>query len=131
MYPSPLAKSTVTSQDIFSRLQKGSIHNITGLSCACAPLFAVHYPFPDSSLRASVHSQQSHPSVPPPAPCSDWNLCLARSIIFSTTRTYIKQIIIFISLQLYVFLRFIIYVMVLYWTRSHSFVRFLGCGTTV
>ena len=21
--------------------------------------------------------------------------------------------------------------MVLYWTRSHSFVRFLGCGTTV
>ena len=47
-------------------------------------------------------------------------------ITFSTTRTYIKQII-----NLCVSLRLIIYVVVSYWTRSHSFIRFLGCGTTV
>ena len=41
--------------------------------------------------------------------CSDWNLCLAHSIIpyahyiFSTTRTYIKQIII-LFLYIYIYL---------------------------
>ena len=64
----------------------------------------------------------------PPTFCSDWNLCLALSIItyvhyvFSTTSTYFKQIII---LFLY-----IIYIMVLYCTRSCSFIKFLGCGIT-
>ena len=37
----------------------------------------------------------------------------------------------FIPLHLCVSLRLIIYIMVLYWTRSHSFIRFRGCGTTV
>ena len=41
-----------------TRLHKGSIHIIKCLSCTCAPLFAVHCPFPVSSFRASVHSQQ-------------------------------------------------------------------------
>ena len=74
----------------------------------------------------------------PPTLCSDWNLCLALSIInyvhyiFSTTRTYFKQIIIlFFYCYNYVSLRLIIYIVVLYWTRSHSFIRFRGCGTTV
>ena len=43
--------------------------------CTCAPLFAVHCPFPVSSLRASTHSQQCF--FPPILLCSDWNLCLA------------------------------------------------------
>ena len=71
---------------------KGSIHYITCSSWTCAPLFVVHCPFPVS--RASVHSQQR---LFPPIPlCSDWNLCLARSAhyIFSSTRTYINQVII-------------------------------------
>ena len=44
----------------------------------------------------------------PPTLCSDWNLCLALSIItyvhyiFSTTRTYFKQIIIlFLHISMY------------------------------
>ena len=37
----------------------------------------------------------------------------------------------FTPLHLYVSLKLIIYIMVLYWTGSHSSVRFLGCGTTV
>ena len=46
----------------------------------------------------------------PPTLCSDWNLCLAFSIInyvhyiFSTTRTYFKQIII-LFLYIYVYLK--------------------------
>ena len=37
----------------------------------------------------------------------------------------------FIPLYLYVSLRLIIYIMVLYWTTSHPFIRFRGCGTAV
>ena len=117
-------------------LYKGSIHNITCSSCTCAPLFALHFPFPVSSLRALVHSQQylfpSHP------PCSDWNLCLAYSIIPYAHYNYIQhdQNVYqadhyFIPVHQCVSLRLIIYVMVSYWTRSHSFIRFLGCGNTV
>ena len=53
----------------------------------------------------------------PPTLCSDWNLCLALSImsyvhyIFSTTRTYFKQtIILFLYIYMYP-LRLIIYIM--------------------
>ena len=53
----------------------GYIHIITCLSCTCAPVFTVHCPFPVSSLRASVHSQQRF--FLPPTLCSDWTLCLA------------------------------------------------------
>ena len=75
------------------------------------------------------------PPPPPPIPlCSAWNLCLARSstpyahYIFSTTRTYIKQIIIlFLYIYICIFQSFVLW----YYTRSHSSVRFRGCETTV
>ena len=51
-------------------------------------------------IHNSVFPLPTPPPPPTPFLCSDWNLCVARSIIpyahyiFSTTRTYIKQIII-------------------------------------
>ena len=84
-------------------------------------------------IHNSVFFLLAHP--PPPTPlCSAWNLCLARSsppyahYIFSTTRTYIKQIIIlFLYIYICIFQSFILW----YYPRSHSFIRFLGCETTV
>ena len=102
--------------------------------CTRAPLFAVHFPFPVNSVRASVHSQQ-HFSLPPTL-CSHWNLCLALSImsyvhyIFSTTRTYFKQTLFFSSTSICTLKINHLYYG-LYWTRSHSFIGFRGCGTAV
>ena len=66
----------------------------------------------------------------PPTLCPDWKICLALSIItyvhyiFNTTRMYFKRY--FIPLHPHVSLRLIIYITVLYWSRSHSFIRFGG-----
>ena len=82
-----------------------------------------------------IHNSVFFP-LPTPSPhlCSAWNLCLVRSIIpyahyiFSTTRTYIKQIIIlFLYIYICIFQSFILW----YYPRSHSSIRFLGCETTV
>ena len=82
----------------FTRLHKGSIHIITCSSCACAPLFAVHCPFPVSSLWASVHSQQHFfPSTHPLfwlEPLFSSSIITYVHYIFNTTRTFFKQIII-------------------------------------
>ena len=85
-------------------------------------------------IHNSVFFPLPTPPTPPPHLCSAWNLCLARSIIpyahyiFSTTRTYIKQIIIlFLYIYICIFQSFILW----YYPRSHSSIRFLGCETTV
>ena len=76
-------------------------------------------PYTVLSLSILLGLRFSHNSVfaLPPTFCSDWNLCLALSImsyvhhIFSTTRTYFKQTII---LFLYIYIypsRLIIYIM--------------------
>ena len=78
----------------------GPIHNITCSSCTCLPLFAIHCPFPASSLRASVHSQKHFFALPPPVVLTGTFVQLVLLFlmltinIFSTTRMYIKQIII-------------------------------------
>ena len=119
-----------------TRLHKGSIHIITCSSCTCAPFFTVHCPFPVSSLRASVHSQQRFSL--PPTHCSDWNLCLALRLLLMFTvylarpeRISSRSLLILTPLYLYVFQRLITYIIVLYWTRSHSFTRFRECGTAI
>ena len=76
-------------------------------------------PYTVLSLSILLGLRFSHNSVfsLPPTLCSDWNLCLALSImsyvhyIFSTTRTYFKQtIILFLYIYMYP-LRLIIYIM--------------------
>ena len=72
----------------------------------------------------------------PPSLCSDWNLCYPPRLFLSYT-TYLTQPERIPSRSLFYFctpiglFRLIIYTMVLYWTRSHSFIRFRGCGTTI
>ena len=53
----------------------------------------------------------------PPTLCSDWNLCLALRLL--------------LMIPIYLARPERIYIMVLYWTRSLSFIRFRGCGTAV
>ena len=84
---------------------------MTCSSCTCAPLFAVHCPFPVSSLRASVHSQQCFfpcPPTPPPFFCLEplfssfnYSLCSlyiarperisSRSLFYCSTSIYVSS----------------------------------------
>ena len=141
MSPSPLAnraKYTVTYNETFSRLHKGSIHNITCWSCTCAPLIATHCPYLVSSFTASVLSKQHLPPF-------FWLEPLFSSFIFSSCSLYIfmtrmctiQQLLLDSSSSLSIYIRLIIlndpykactYVMVLYWTRSHSFIGSLAVG---
>ena len=102
MYPSSLAKSTVTyminfldSTKVPSIISHAYHENVL--------LFLPYIVLSQSVLLGLRFIHNSVFSLPPPLPpflCSYWNLCVARSIIpyahyiFSTTRTYIKQIII-------------------------------------
>ena len=108
MYPSPLAKSTVTVNMIYLLdSTKVPFILISHAHHAHVLLFLPYTVLSQSVLLGLrfIHNCVFFSSHRPLS--SDWNLCLAHSIIpyahyiFSTTRTYIKQIII---LFLYIYI---------------------------
>ena len=90
--------------------------------------FCVHCPFPVSSVRVSVHSQQRF-FPPTHTLCSDWNLCLV--LLIKSYVHYIFSRPLFYSSTSICILKINHLYYGLYWTRSYSFIRFRGCETAV
>ena len=69
----------------------------------------------------------------PPTLCSDWSLCFALRLLFMFTIYLARPERISSRSLLYssTSIRLIIYIIVLYWTRSNSVIRFRVCGTAV